>query len=202
MTMTIHFQRGCWIWTGVLRCFIALGCGLASLQAAGQFRLFTRPLNIPERGIVTSYVLHTDEAEFRFLPPADWVVQENATTRTVVMMARNLTTSISFKIMEAGSEAGGRVGTNQWRNAISERYPGARILAEFPCYTGNGEGTAFDLERTAANKSKILTRLAFVPMHGGMIEFNLTTPVGKLDELHLVFGNLLTSFRVEPSRAK
>lgn len=202
MTITLRFQRACWIGTCLLRCFIALGCGLASLQAAGQFRLFTRPLNIPERGIVTSYVLHTAEAEFRFLPPADWVVQENATTRTVVMMARNLTTSISFKIVEAGSEAGARAGTNQWRNAILEKFPDARILAEFPCYTGSGEGTAFDLERKAANKSKILTRFAFVPIPGGTVEFNLTAPVGKLDELHFVFGNLLTSFRVEPIRAK
>ena len=202
MTMTIRFPRECWIWTGLLRCFIALGCGLASLQAAGQFRLFTRPLNIPERGIVTSYVLHTAEGEFRFLPPVDWVVQESATTRTVVMMARNLTTSISFKIVEAGSEAGGAASTNRWRNAISEKYPDAKILAEFPCYTGSGGGTAFDLERKAANKSKVLTRLAFVPIPGGTVEFNLTAPAGKLDELHLAFGNLLTSFRVEPIRAR
>jgi hypothetical protein len=200
MTMTIRFQRACWIWTGLLHCFIALGCGLVSLQAAGQFRLFTRPLDIPERGTVISYVLHTADAEFRFLPPVDWVVQENATTRTVVMMARNLTTSISFKIVETGSEA--RADTNQWRNAISEKYPDAKILAEFPCYTGSGGGTAFDLERKAANKSRLLTRLAFVPIPGGTVEFNLTAPAGKLDELHLAFGNLLTSFRVEPARAK
>jgi hypothetical protein len=179
-----------------------LSCGLASLQAAGQFRLYTRPLTIPDRGVVTSYVLQTAEGEFRFLPPPDWVVQENATTRTVVMMARNLTTSISFKIVEADSEAGGRADTNRWKNVISERFPDAKILGEFPCYTGSGEGTAFDLERKGANKAKVLTRLAFVPMPVGTAEFNLTTPAGKLDELHLAFGNLLTSFRAEPARTK
>ena len=200
LTNRIQRERRHRTWTGLVCSFIALRCGVTPLQADGQFRLFTRPLEIPERGTVTSYVLQSAEGEFQFLPPSNWVVQENAATRSVVVMARDLTTSISFRIVEAGSEWEGQADTNRWRNAISEKFPEARILAEFRCYTGSGEGSAFDLERKAANKSKVRTRFAFVPLEAGTVEFNLTAAAGDFDNLQWVFGNMLTSFHARPGR--
>jgi len=199
MTRRISIQRGRRPWP---RAWHAVLCGwsVASLQGAEPFWLFTRPLVIPERGVVTGYVLQTSQERYSFLPPADWVVQEKAATREVVMMAPSLTTSISFKIVPANAESPGGASLEEWRKAIRERYPGARVVAEFPCYTGSGAGTAFDLERRAAKRLKISTRLAVVPLSGGRVEFNLTTPAGKLDEFHFAFGNLLTSFMAESAR--
>ena len=202
MTTPFSMQAGRWLRTRAGHAVLLGGWGLASVQGAEPFRLFTRPLVIPERGAVTSYVLETAPERYGFLPPADWVVQENATTREVVMMAPSLTTSIRFKIVPADPESPDDPGTETWRNAILEPYPGARVVGEFPCYTGSGAGTAFDLERTAAERLKISTRLAVIPLAEGRVEFNLTTPAGTLAEYHLAFGNLLTSFTVEPARAK
>jgi len=202
MTMPVLIQPVPRLRTRVLGFCLLAGCGVASLQGAEQFWLFTRPLVIPERGAVTSYVLQTSQERYCFLPPADWVVKENAATREVVMMAPTLTTSISFKILPANSDSSVGTDLEEWRKAILKQYPGARMVAESPCHTGTGAGTAFDLERTAANRLKISTRLAVVPMSGGRIEFNLTTPAGKLEEFHLAFGNLLTSFTVEAAATR
>ena len=183
-------------------CLIYAG-GPVSLRATNEFQLFTRPLAISERGTVSSYVLQTSHGRFSFLPPPNWVVKEDATAKEVVMMAQTLTTSIRFKIVEAKPQVStmpARVA--QWRTEILENYPGAKITGEFPCYTSRIEGAAFDLERSAPNKKKIFTRLAFIPLPEGRVEGNLTSTGGKLEDAHIVFGNFLTSFRVEPTTTR
>jgi hypothetical protein len=179
------------------------GCCLAAPDTTNEFRLHTRQTVIHERGPVTSYLLQTSQARFSFLPPMNWAVKENATTREVVMMSRNLITSIRFKIIEAAPEATTKEArVAQWRQTVLENYPDGKIAAEFPCYTGKIEGTALDLERIAANKTKVFSRLAFIPLPDGRVEFDLTTTGGNLAETRLAFGNFLTSFRVEPLAAK
>src|SRR5258706_323068 len=115
------------------------GCCLGSPNTTNEFRLYTQPLVISERGTVTSYVLQTSKARFSFLPPQNWVVKENATTKEVVMMARNLITSIRFKIVEAAPEATKEERVAQWRQAVLENHPDGKITAEFPCYTSKVE---------------------------------------------------------------
>jgi hypothetical protein len=174
------------------------GCCLAADVTTNQFRLHTRPVTIPERRPVIGYVLQTHNARYSFLPPRNWAVKENPATKEVVMMARNLITSIRFKIVEAEPETTKEARDAQWRQAVREKHPDAKIIAEFPCYTGRVEGTALDLERIAPNKTKVHTRLAFIPLPEGRVEFDLTTTGGDLADTRLAFGNLLTSFRVEP----
>ena len=176
--------------------------GLASAAPTNEFRLAMRPLIIPERGTVTSYLLQTSRGRFSFLPPLNWVVKEKATTREVVMMARNLTTSIRFKIVEGTPEPTMEARVARWRQAMSESYPDGRITAEFPCYTSKIAGVALDLERVAPNKTKLFTRLAFVPLPDGHVEFELTTTSGEPADTRLVLGNVLTSFRVESGTEK
>jgi hypothetical protein len=177
-------------------------CCLASSDATNEFRLYTRPLVIPERDPVTSYVLQTSTASFSFLPPRNWAIKENATKKEVVMMARNLITSIRFKIVETAPEATKEARVAQWRQTVQENHPDGKIIAEFPCYTSRVEGTALDLERIAPNKTKVFTRLAFIPLPDGRVEFDLTTTSADLADTRLAFGNFLTSFRVETLAAK
>ena len=117
------------------------------------------------------------------------------------MMAPTLATSIRFKIVEIKPDSLPGEGRARWRKEILEKYPGARITAEFPCYTSSLGGTAFDLARGGTNQGRISTRLAFIPLPGGRIEFNLTAPRGKLAEHDFAFANLLTSFHLEPEAA-
>jgi len=177
-------------------------CCLASPDATNEFRLYTRPLVIPERRPVIGYVLQTSAARYSFLPPRNWAVKENASTKEVVMMARNLITSIRFKHVEVAPETTMEASVAGWRQAVLESYPDGKITAEFRCYTSKVEGTALDLERIAPNKAKIFTRLACIPLPAGRVEFDLTTTSGNLADTRLAFGNLLTSFRIEPPVAK
>jgi hypothetical protein len=175
--------------------------GMAA-HPTNHFRLYTRPFTMQEGGTVTRHVLETASARFSFRVPLNWSVKEDPARQEVVMMARNLITSIRFKIVEAepGSTKESRIA--DWRRSVEERHREARITAQFPCYTSRIEGTALDIERTAPNKAKVYSRLAFVPLPDGEVEFDLTTTSGDLAETRLAFGNFLTSFRVEPLSAQ
>lgn len=181
---------------------LLLACRPASAAPTNEFRLSMRPLVIPERGTVTSYVLQTSHGRFSFLPPLHWAMKEKAATREVVMMARSLTTSIRFKIVQDTPEPAMEARVARWREAASENYPDGKITAEFPCYTSKVAGVAFDLERVAPNKTKIFSRLAFIPLSDGRVEFELTTTSSELADTRLAFGNLLTSFRIESGTEK
>jgi hypothetical protein len=175
---------------------------LAALAPTNEFRLYMRPLLIPERGTVTSYMLQTAQGRFSFLPPLNWAVKERPASKEVVMMARDLITSIRFRVVETAPEPTTEARVARWRQAASEAYPDARITAEFPCYTSKVAGTALDLERVGPNKTKIFTRLAFVPLADGRVEFELTTTSSELGDTRLAFGNFLTSFRIESGTEK
>ena len=186
--------------------FLALG----NAQAAEEFRLLSRPLAIPERGTVPSYVLKTSERTFSFLAPPNWVTKEDPLKHELVMMDRSLTASIRFHVVmpPTNSPLARLLATDptgdqlraEWRQMVLRNYSGSRIVAECPCYTSSLEGVAFDLERTLASKPKISGRAAFIPLDGGWLEFDLITPRGRLEERSFAFGNLLTSFRVEPPK--
>jgi len=172
------------------------------LQAAETFRLYKRPLLIPERGTVQSYVLETPDCQFSFLPPPNWVVKENASREEVVMMARDFTTGIRFKILSSKTGTDGRFDVEDRRRQVFASYPGAKITGEFPCYASNARGIGFDLERTVGKRLKIATRLSYIPVPTGWLEFSLTTPSEKLEQHGFAFGNFLTSFRLESISAK
>jgi hypothetical protein len=50
-------------------------------------------------------------------------------------------------------------------------------------------------------KGEVSQKVAAIPFPGGMLEFNLTVPSGKLDDYYFAFANLLTSFRINHSPA-
>jgi hypothetical protein len=165
--------------------------------AAAEFRLSTRPVAIPERGKVTGYVLHSSGWRFSFLPPPNWAIKENPATETVVMMARDLTSSITLRHVTQIGETNAPVAPAQYRTDVLAAYPGAKITAEFACHTGDREGWACDLEQSNSARSKTAMRLAFVPAGKGRLEFKLTTPREKFSRHIFGFDNLLTTFRTE-----
>ena len=185
-------------WT--LFCLACLaGPGPRAVGAEEEFRLLTEALEIPERGVVTVYVLLAEGHRFSFLPPARWSVRPDAPKKAVHLLPEDLRAGISFKI-----QAGRRVtsGAVEVREQLLERYPQARISDEFKCYAGGSEGVAFDIERLVGQETSASSRLAFVAFKGGTVEFELTANTSRFADYHLSFGRLLSSFRIDPPTTK
>jgi hypothetical protein len=175
----------------VLLCF-----GLP-LEGAETFRLFSKPLSIPERGEVTSYVLLAGSNRFSFLPPAQWQISAKAEKREVTLLSRDQIAGICFKIVMDGIAAKEKQDLDKWRKEVLRRYPDAKIVSESSCYSGDGEGICFEFHHIASNKSQMSTRLAFVPFTEGTIEFLLNAPRESSEDYTFTFANLLTSFHSE-----
>lgn len=160
--------------------------------------MFRRPLALPEQGKVTSYVVQTDGNEFSFLPVPKWHVESNGAEKQVTLLARDLSTSISVRIVTKTAGAPSEIKSEPLRQLIQERFPKATIVGEFPCFSDSGQGLAFDLVQTVRKNFNTATRLAFIPFSDGVVEFKLTTPQKDFPNYKLALGNLLTSFRIEP----
>ena len=178
----------------------ALLCGLSG--PAQDFRLLPNRVMIPERGEVAGYMILTASNKFSFLPPHGWKVSGSPADNKVILMTRDLVASVTLTVRAERADKPEPASSEQFRQRLEERYPEARIVRELTCYTGGNKGVGFDLEHTAKDRPSMSTRLVFVPYEGGLVEFNLTTPTRAFPSFHPAFGNLLTSFQVEPSARK
>ncbi len=175
---------------------------IPSLWPAEQFRLFTKPELIPERGEVTAYVLQWDTNQFTFMPPANWQVKSETMEKKVNMMPRDLSVSIGIQIRPGHAQSKTPLQPDPLREEIVARFPSAKILLEHPSFTSEIAGYQFDLEQIAGNETKMSTSIAFVPYGSGMVEFAMTTATKRYDEFKIAFRNVLSSFRVEIYRAE
>jgi hypothetical protein len=185
---------------------VARLCALAALslwalggwvQASEAFQLTPHAFKIPERGHVTGYLLLAGSNRFTFLPPHEWQAKANPVKHEVVLMRRDLVTSITIKI-QTSAEATEKIDPVRLRDRVQENYPQARVTEEFPCYTRGREGLCLGFEWLTPAKTKAYTHLACVPFASGTIEFNLTAPVAKFPGCRRALGTLLGSFHAEP----
>jgi hypothetical protein len=194
MVGAIHRQTWPWL--------LALLATWAQAAPPENFRFFPQPVEIPERGEVISYVLLLGTNRFSFLPPPHWQLRYEAAERKAVLTSRDLAASMTLKIVLTNQPGAAPLAPEPLRLRVLESLPEARILREFPCYTSALKGLAFDLERVAGNRTKLVTRQAYVPFGAGMLELSLTTPASRFPKFKSAFSSLLTSFRIELSNPR
>ena len=166
-------------------------------QAADNVRFYPEAVIIPERGEVTGYVLWLEDTRFSFLPPPTWHVKYDPERKVVTILAPNLEAGITCAITLQSSESKPDLDAKQLRETLLARYPDAKMIGCFKCYTSGNEGLAFDFERVVDKEVRAAHRLAFVAFRGGLVEFELNTSSAKFADCHHAFGNLLNSFRIE-----
>jgi hypothetical protein len=175
---------------------------LAFNLSAEPFSISLRAVTIPESGEVTYNVIRTARHEFSFLPPSGWKAETDIKARTVTWTSTDYRSVIRLKISDDKGDQVAKLQTEQLRQMIATELPGAKITQEFPCYTSGASGQAFDSERTLNDQFPVTTRMAFVPVVGGFVQFNLTAPREQFTALQIDFGRFLNSFRNEKLASK
>jgi hypothetical protein len=146
---------------------------------------------IPERGEVLGYIVSVDTNHYSFLPPPGWRVSCKPGAKTIVMIAADLTTSITVDFLGADPT---KPAQKRAAELLSSRYPEGRQLQTFAFFTGLGEGAAFDIERQSGDAPKLAARVVYVVQDSGVVEFMLTTPKARFAEWATTFANLVNSF--------
>ena len=171
-------------------------------EGSELFRLFSTPIAMPERDPLTGYVLLTPSNKFTFLPPPGWSVSGNPEEKKVTLSSRDLSASISFTIHPAALFPADDVQWEVLRQRVRARFPDAKIIREFECSGVGQSGLGFDLDSALDRHLRVSRRIEFVPLDGGVIEFDLTVTAKSFADYHFPFENFIGSFQVERLAAK
>ena len=171
-------------------------------QGAEEFRLFSTPISMPERDPLTGYILLTTSNKFTFLPPPGWNVSSTPEQKKVTLSSRDLSATISFKIHPAALFSADDVQWEVLRQRVRARYSEAKIIHEFECSGAGRQGLGFDLDSILDHHLRVSRRIEFVPLDGGVIEFDLTVTAKSFADYHFPFENFVGSFQVERVPAK
>jgi hypothetical protein len=179
-------------------CLTILGLQLARWQcAAGEMlHLTEKTIPLPEQIVcLQACELHTDEGDFLFTPPPTWSQQFKAQENEISYRSPSNDAFIKFSITWTKPGELTPPKSEFLRDYLKTKYADAKILEEFPCYTCSQSGIAFQLEQTSVNLKTALTRVAFVPFPGGLLEFRLTTAADLFRQRQLSFSAMVSSLR-------
>lgn len=85
--------------------------------------------------------------------------------------------------------------TAHYRKIVTQRFPEGKIVDEFVASTGELAGPAFEIRWINDLQQSMVTRLAFVPFDGGVIEFTQQADASDIKNLATPFNSLLLTFR-------
>jgi hypothetical protein len=174
-----------------------------AIAGAGEesFRLVTRKSVIHEAGEVVSFLILSDGGQFSFLPPPGWRsrIEEDRGMRLSFTTADGAA-RITIELHGHEERELADPDRNGAREFIAGHYPDGRILRQYACYASELKGLAFDLERIAANGTKVRTRVALISHPEGKMLIDLTTAEHLFEGHRLAHAKLLTSLQVTKLR--
>jgi hypothetical protein len=166
------------------------------------FTLGSRTAEIPESGKVTYTILRTGKNEVSFLPPSGWKSEVDAKGGTITWTSTDYQSSIRLKITDGGGDQAPKLRAEDLRETVAQEISGAKINEEFPCFTSGASGLALDCEHVAKGQFAMASRVALVPIPGGLTQFNLTSPKDQFTKRQIDFTRFLNSFRIENGKSQ
>ena len=167
---------------------VLLGGALSTFP--GPLKVVERQVNIPERGLVTGYLLSSGTNHFSLLPPPRWRTSHLPGADSVAIMAPDNTASIAIEFLPPKADEPQARST-----LIKTRFPDAAVDDSFDCNTGLGASTASDLRRKAAGDLRLTSRVIYVFTPAATIEFTLTGPTARFADHTPAFASVVNSFR-------
>jgi hypothetical protein len=166
------------------------------------FTLGSRTAEIPECGKVTYTILRTDKNETSFLPPPGWKSDVDAKGGTITWTSADYQSSIRLKISAGGDDQSPKLRPEELREMVAQEIANAKINEEFPCFTSGASGLALDCEHVVKQQFAMSSRVALVPIPGGRVQFNLTSPRDQFTKRQIDFSRFLNSFRIESGKSQ
>jgi hypothetical protein len=145
-------------------------------------------------------ILSLETNQISFLPPIQWRVTAQAPEQKIVMSPSDASSQLSFRIWPEYAGKTNVITRQDLVLLVEQRFPGARIADEYPCHTPAGTGFTFELDLPAASgTAKLHTRIAFVQLPVGLVEFQFLCPAAAVRTARFDYNHFLTSFTLEPN---
>ena len=173
-------------------------CLLFSLHAAEEtFQLLKTYTKKPDVPPAKSFTLLTDEHQITFIPPYDSIVELQREKKEVWIKYKDDRCLFKLVLSTNSPDWASPAYSDQLRQQVQDRYPDAEVGPAALCRNSCAPGSYFDIQRSTAYKTKLITRLAFVPFKGGMLEVSLSAADAKFHVQQLAMARLLNSLLVE-----
>jgi hypothetical protein len=190
----------------MLRPWLSLGLLLAGSVhviplIAEPFSVSSRTTEVPESGQVTYTIIRTEKNETSFLPPPGWKSEVDAKAGTITWTSPDYQSMIRLKITGSGGDQSPKPRPEELREVVAQEFASAKINEEFPCFTSGASGLALDCEHVVKNQFVMSSRVALVPIPGGLAQFTLTSPKDQFTKRQGDLSRFLNSFRIENGKS-
>lgn len=156
-----------------------------------RFQLLKTYVRLPEMQPQASYTLLTYDQQITFIPPRDSVVQMREYGE-VQFSFKDDRCVMKLRLSTNSPASASPGGWDQLRNEVQARNPDAEVSAPAIFNSSCQPGCIFTIQQPTPLKTKLITRLAFAPFHGGMLEMSVSAASPKF-EAQKVFFNCFTS---------
>ena len=178
----------------IVCCFLLSG---VAAKAQDTFQLLKTYTPVPDCPPAKSLTLVTDDHQVTFIPPENSVVKPYYEKRELWITYPDDRCLLKLLVSTNNAELVRSGYTNELRKLLEQRYPAAEVAPAAVCHTGCSLGYSFDIQQYTAYKTKIITRLAFVPVPAGMLELSVTSSEAKFGLQQFALARLLSSLHAE-----
>lgn len=169
--------------------------------AGTELQVTRRTVEISERGEVTSYLVTRGTNQFSVVPPPRWRVTTNPNDDSLTFSPRDLSASVTLRIIETGTNTIQVTNTAYLREQMLGFLPESSVTRQFCTFSGAGEGAVWDLERIGKGNALLATRHVAVPLKGAVVTFTLSTPASRFEKFTLPLSTMVTSLKQEKAIA-
>jgi len=107
---------------------------------------------------------------------------------------------IRLKVSNNGGDQPPKLRPEELRETVAQEIFDAKIIEEFSCFTSGSSGLALDCDHVVKGQFAMSSRVALVPIPGGLAQFNLTSPKDQFVKRQIDFSRFLNSFRSETDK--
>jgi hypothetical protein len=167
-------------------------------SAQNEFKLKPHAIVMPEGGSINGFAIEFQTNRVIFRPPYEWQIRTEAAEKRVTMMPSDRTASLMMQFVPEATGKKPEIPIDKLREKVKVRFEGGKIFEEFVFHGGAGPAQSFDVDRGTNASNKVLSRIAFLPIEGFLVEITMTSlPKDFPTHLHS-FANLMGSFTLEP----
>lgn len=178
-------------------CFL-LFLGLA-VRAQDTFQLLKTYTPVPDCPPAKSMTLVTDERQITFIPPENSIVKPYYEKQELWFTYPDDRCLLKLAVSTNSAELLKNGYTNELQKLVQKRYPDAEVGPATLCHCHHSIGLSFDIQQVTAYKTRMTTRLAFVPVPNGMLEVSLRSTEARFPSQQCALSRLLGWMRVERS---
>jgi hypothetical protein len=131
--------------------------------------------------------------EFYFVVPQGMRVEVNPDM--VAVVSADSTYFLTLRILSTATANPDSGNLDFYREMVSTRFPGVKVMEEYPQAAAGRNGLAFELRVKIVGGVERAVCVALIPSAAGVLEFTLNTDTAKLTDARNAFNTVQRTFR-------